>query len=152
MGYDDQADFDKGLDIAFQKLTIEDALADIQAATNELAKHGKVGVVGYCFGGLLTWLSACRLKGISACSAYYGGGTVNHVSEKANCPVIMHFGEKDEHIPMNEVEEIKASLPQVSVYVYDADHGFNCDHRGSYDKDSAHTARSRTIDFFGSNL
>jgi len=152
LGYEDQDDFNKGLEIAFQKLKIEDALSDVQACVKELSSHGKVGVVGYCFGGLLTWLSACRLTGISACSAYYGGGIVNHVSEKASCPVIMHFGERDEHIPMNEVEEIKSSLSDVAVYVYDADHGFNCDHRGSFDQHSADTAKSRTLDFFASNL
>tara|TARA_B100000029_G_scaffold443163_1_gene462042 strand:+ start:196 stop:864 length:669 start_codon:yes stop_codon:yes gene_type:complete len=152
LGYDEQKDFDKGLDIAFQKLKIEDALVDIQAVAQELDKHGKVGVVGYCFGGLLTWLSACRLNGISACSAYYGGGTVNHISESAKCPVIMHFGEKDEHIPMTEVEKIRSSLRAVDVYVYDADHGFNCDHRSSYDQTSAETAKTRTLDFFASNL
>ena len=152
LGYDDQDDFNKGLEIAFQKLKIDDALSDVQACVKDLSSHGNVGVVGYCFGGLLTWLSSCRLNGISACSAYYGGGTVNHVSEKASCPVIMHFGEKDEHIPMNEVEEIKSSLSDVKVYVYNADHGFNCDHRGSYDQVSADTAKTRTLDFFESNL
>ena len=152
LGYDDQGEFDKGLEIAFQKLSIEDALIDIQTSVNELAQHGKVGVVGYCFGGLLTWLSACKVSGIAAGSAYYGGGIVNHVSEEAKCPVIMHFGEKDAHIPMNEVEKIKSSLPEVEVYVYDADHGFNCDHRASYDKASAQTARQRTIKFLEANL
>ncbi len=152
LGYEDEADFNKGLEIAFQKLQIDDALSDVQACVKALASHGKVGVVGYCFGGLLTWLSACRLEGIAACSAYYGGGTVNHVSEKAKCPVIMHFGEKDEHIPMNEVEEITSTLSDVKVYVYDADHGFNCDHRGSYDQQSAAEAKTRTLDFFGLNL
>lgn len=152
LGYANEDEFNKGLEIAFQKLQIDDALSDVQACVKALGSHGKVGVVGYCFGGLLTWLSACRLTGISACSAYYGGGTVNHVSEKAKCPVIMHFGEKDEHIPMNEVEQITSTLSDVPVYVYDADHGFNCDHRGSYDQKSASEAKKRTLDFFDLNL
>ncbi len=152
LGYANEAEFNKGLEIAFQKLQIDDALSDVQACVKALGSHGKVGVVGYCFGGLLTWLSACRLSGISGCSAYYGGGIVNHVSENANCPVIMHFGEKDEHIPMNEVEEITSTLSDVKVYVYDADHGFNCDHRSSYDQKSASEAKKRTLDFFDLNL
>ena len=152
LGYEQQADFDKGLKIAFNDLEISDTLKDIQATVEALSKHGKVGVVGYCFGGLLTWLSACENSGVAAASAYYGGGIASEVARSANCPVMMHFGEKDEHIPMSEVETIKSSLPDVQVFVYDADHGFNCDVRGSYDEASSTLARERTLEFFASYL
>ncbi len=152
LGYEDEADFNKGLSLAFEKLQISDALRDIQATVNSLASHGNVGVVGFCFGGLLTWLSACELENISAVSSYYGGGIVNELNRSAKCPTIMHFGEKDEHIPMGEVEKIKESLTDVKVHVYQADHGFNCNHRGSFDESSAKLAKQRTLEFFSTNL
>jgi len=151
LGYT-QDDMGAGIRIAFQQLNRDRALGDVQAAINHISGHGKVGVVGYCFGGLLTWLSACTLKGVAAASSYYGGGVVNEVNRKANCPVIMHFGEKDAHIPMTDVGKIKAALPEVTVYVYPADHGFNCDHRASHDAAAAATALDRTLTFFGRHL
>ena len=114
--------------------------------------HGKVGVVGYCFGGLLTWLSACELEGVSAASSYYGGGVAGEAERTAKCPVIMHFGALDAHIPLSDVDKVKAAQPDVPVYVYDADHGFNCDHRASFDEASAALAKERTLEFFGAQL
>lgn len=151
LGYT-QEDMGAGIRIAFQQLNRDRALGDVQATINHISAHGKVGVVGYCFGGLLTWLSACTLKGVAAASSYYGGGVVNEVNRKANCPVIMHFGEKDAHIPMTDVDKIQAALPGVTVYVYPADHGFNCDHRASHDAAAAATALDRTTTFFSGHL
>ena len=142
----------EGIALAFEQLKLEDALQDLQATINEAAKHGKVAVVGYCFGGLLTWLSSCELSGVTCASAYYGGGIATQLERTAKCPVIMHFGELDAHIPMTDVEKIKAALPDVTVYTYDADHGFNCDHRASYNARAADTARQRTLEFFQKNL
>ena len=152
LGYTDQAEFDKGLKLAFEDVPITDALADVQAAIDVAAEHGRVGVVGYCYGGLLTWLSACELNGLSAASAYYGGGIAGEKDRTPKCPIIMHFGEKDAHIPMSDVDSIKAAHPDVPVYVYDADHGFNCDVRGSYDQPSAATALERTLAFFAKHI
>ncbi len=114
--------------------------------------QGKVGVVGYCFGGLLTWLAACELEGVSAASSYYGGGVAGEAERQPRCPVIMHFGELDAHIPMSDVEKVKAAQPDLPVYVYPADHGFNCDHRASYDAAAAATAKQRTLEFFAREL
>ena len=152
LGYTDQEEFDKGLKIAFEGLQMENTLKDLQAAVDAVSDHGKVGVVGYCFGGLLTWLSACELSGVAAASAYYGGGVAGEAGRAAKCPVIMHFGEKDAHIPMSDVEKVRQAQPDIPIYVYDADHGFNCDHRESYDAPSAATAKERTLAFFGENL
>ena len=151
LGYE-EADMGQGIELAFQKLDHARALADVQVAIAEAGKHGKVGVVGYCFGGLLTWLSACNLQGVAAASSYYGGGVPAQASLTAQCPVIAHFGKLDAHIPMDEVEAFDAAQPDVQVYVYDADHGFNCDHRGSYDADAAATAKDRTLAFFAEQL
>lgn len=152
LGYTDQAEFDKGLKLAFEGLQMENTLKDLQAAVDAVSDHGKVGVVGYCFGGLLTWLSACELSGVAAASSYYGGGVAGEAGRSAKCPVIMHFGEKDPHIPMSDVEKVRQAQPDIPIYVYDADHGFNCDHRESYDAPSAATAKERTLAFFGEQL
>ena len=151
LGYE-EADMGRGIELAFQKLQMPNTLADIQAAIDHAAAHGPVGVVGYCFGGLLTWLAACELNGVAAASSYYGGGVAGEAERSPKCPVIMHFGELDAHIPLSDVDKVKAAQPDVPVYVYSADHGFNCDHRGSYDAPSADLARQRTLAFFAEHL
>ncbi len=129
----------------------DEALMDVAAALAALPE-GRKGVVGYCWGGYLTWLSATRLDGVDAASSYYGGGVADKATEQPKCPVIMHFGEKDAHIPMDHVETMKSNHPDMPVYVYDADHGFNCDHRGSFDAPNAELALSRTRAFFEETL
>ena len=151
LGYE-EADMGRGIELAFQKLQMPNTLADIQAAIDHAAGHGPVGVVGYCFGGLLTWLAACELNGVAAASSYYGGGVAGEAERSPKCPVIMHFGELDAHIPLSDVDKVKAAQPDVPVYVYAADHGFNCDHRASYDAPSADLARQRTLAFFAECL
>ncbi len=151
LGYG-EADMGRGIELAFQKLQMANTLADLQAAINHAAAYGKVGVVGYCFGGLLTWLSACALDGVAAASSYYGGGVAGEAGRTPKCPVIMHFGERDPHISMADVDKIKAAQPDVPVYVYPADHGFNCDHRASFEAASAARARQRTLAFFADQL
>jgi len=152
LGYTNPAEFDKGIRLAFQDLKLADTLKDLQAAIDAAAAAGKVGVVGYCFGGLLTWLAACELRQVAAASAYYGGGIAKEAERVPRCPVMMHFGERDAHIPMSDVETIRKAQPDVQIFVYDADHGFNCDERASYDATSAATARDRTLAFFDKHL
>ena len=131
------------------KLSTDQAMMDVKATVKELQKAGlKVGVVGYCFGGTIAWLSATRIDGVSAAVGYYGGGVPDAKDEKPKCPVILHFGETDASIPMEAVEQVKKAQPNVPVYVYPAGHGFVCDERGSYHAESAKTARERTIEFF----
>ena len=151
LGYEAD-DMGKGVELAFQKLAMPTTLSDIQTAINVAAEHGKVGVVGYCFGGLLTWLSACDLDGVDAASSYYGGGVAGQMDKSPKCPVIMHFGELDAHIPMTDVETVRQAQPETPVYVYAADHGFNCDHRASYDSAAAATALERTLAHFSDHL
>lgn len=152
LGYTDQDEFQKGIRLAFQDLEREQTLLDLQAAIDAVGTHGKVGVVGYCFGGLLTWLAACELKHVAAASAYYGGGIAKEAGRTAKCPVIMHFGERDAHIPLKDVETIHKAQPEVEIFIYAADHGFNCDARGSYDAQSARLAKERTLAHFAKHL
>lgn len=152
LGYTDPDEFQKGLRFAFEEMKMPQTLLDVQATVSAAAAYGKVGVVGYCFGGLLTWLSACELEGIAAASAYYGGGTAKQVDRKPKCPIIMHFGERDAHIPMSEVETIQRAHPDIPVHIYAADHGFNCDVRASFDAPSASLALQRTLELFARHL
>lgn len=125
-------------------------MQDIQAAINAASVHGKVGIVGYCWGGLLTWRSACLLAGLSAAVPYYGGGMTagTELLRHPTVPVLAHFGEKDHWISLDSVNAFKAAQPGVEVQIYAANHGFNCDHRGSYDAPAAKLALERTLAFF----
>ena len=131
-------------------------LQDIQAAIDHAAQAsgGKVGIVGFCYGGLLTWRAACLLKGLSAAVPYYGGGVTSEdeIARQPQCPVMAHFGDQDAHIPMQGVDAFTKAHPEVEVLVYPANHGFNCDQRGSYDEAAATLARERTLAFFGKHL
>jgi carboxymethylenebutenolidase len=129
------------------KATADAALLDVDAARSAVAAAGKVGIVGYCWGGFITWLAACRLKGFAGASSYYGGGILDAVGEQPRCPVIAHFGERDHVIPVAGVRAFAEAHPDVAVHIYAADHGFNCDQRGSYDPAAATLARQRTLDF-----
>ena len=145
-----------GLKAAATDLPSPGVMQDIQAAIDYAAVQsgGKVGVVGFCWGGLLTWQSACTLNGISAAAPYYGGGMTapSEVARQPKCPVMAHFGEKDHYIPMDGVHALAAAHPAMAVHTYAADHGFNCDQRGSYNEAAATLARSRTLAFFAEKL
>ncbi len=130
----------------------EGPTADVAAAAGALEPSGKVGVVGYCWGGSMTWLAACRLD-VACAVGYYGRHIIGFNDEQPRCPVILHFGETDASIPMDDVDAIRAAHADVPVHVYgDAGHGFNCDRRGSYHAESAKTARARTLAFFAEHL
>lgn len=131
---------------------IEDTLADVAAAIEAAGRAGKVGVVGYCWGGTLAYAAAARLPGISAAVGYYGGGIVGMAAERPRAPLMLHFGDRDKHIPLSDVDKIRAAQPEVPVFVYAADHGFNCDERDSYDATAAAEAEIRTMEFFAAEL
>ena len=92
----------------------------------------------------------CRrraLPGFACAVAYYGGGILDAAAEKSLCPVMAHFGERDTGIPIAGVRELMAKHPDVQIFVYPADHGFNCDQRAAYDAAAAKLARERTLEF-----
>ena len=151
LGYT-EADMGKGIELAFQGLEMAQTMKDLQSVVDHAAEQGAVGVVGYCFGGLLTYLSACQLTGVTAASSYYGGGIAGVLDNQPKCPLIMHFGELDAHIPMADVDKIKAANPSIPVHVDAADHGFNCDHRASYNEPAAGLALERTRAHFAEHL
>jgi carboxymethylenebutenolidase len=142
------------LKAAVESLPSPGVMQDIQAAIQHAAQAGKVGIVGYCWGGLLTWRAACMLDGLSAAVPYYGGGvtTPDEVARVPRVPVMAHFGDQDHWISLESVEAFKRAHPDVEVHIYHANHGFNCDQRASYDAASAKLARERTLAFFGKHL
>jgi len=125
---------------------------DVAAAVSAAKEGGKVAVVGYCLGGSFAYFAACDLADVSAAVGYYGGMILDAKDEKPKAPTILHFGEKDGHIPIARVREFAAAHPGLPIYTYPADHGFNCDERDSYDAPSAALARSRTLDFLAKTI
>ena len=130
------------------KLNMDKALLDVEAAIQYAAATTgkKVGVIGYCFGGSLAWLAAARLNPAAAVG-YYGGQIAKFANEGLNCPVMLHFGRQDGHIPPEDVDKIKSAHPEVDIYWYDAGHAFNCDARSSYNSEAAKIARERSLQF-----
>jgi len=129
----------------------EEAAQDTAAAVEALAEAGKVAVVGYCWGGSIAWLAACRLP-VAAAVGYYGGQIRELSGETPRCPVMLHFGEQDAAIPLDDVEAVRSRHPEVPIHLYPAGHGFNCDLRASYHAESAALARERSLAFLAQHL
>jgi carboxymethylenebutenolidase len=131
-----------------QKVSWEEAITDVRAAIDAVKHAGKVGIVGYCWGGAVAWVAAARLPGLAAAVPYYGGAIPTLKDEQPKCPMLLHFGESDASIPLDKARAVAAAHPEVTTHFYPAGHGFNCDQRGSYDAAAAKLARQRTLDFF----
>jgi len=144
----------RALKAEVEALPAPGVLQDVQSAIQYAALAGKVAVLGYCWGGLLTWRSACLLDGVAAAVPYYGGGITSEVevARHPKCPVMAHFGDQDHWIPLDGVEAFKKAHPDVETYIYAANHGFNCDHRGSFEPSSAALARQRTLVFLARHI
>jgi carboxymethylenebutenolidase len=130
-----------------EPISLENALADIEAAAKEVAGAGGIGVIGYCWGGTVAWVCATRSRTFAAAVGYYGGGIADLAAEAPNCPVELHFGDQDQSIPIEAVRRVQAAHPEIPVFIYPAGHGFNCDQRQSYHAQSARLARERTLGF-----
>ena len=129
----------------------ERPMTDIQAAADELRSVGKVGAVGFCWGGPLAWLAS---KSVNVdCSVGYYGVAVHQTLEPApKCPVMLHFADNDTFVPKEAADEVRAAYPDMPIFNYDANHGFNCDQRDDYDANSARQAMARTLEFFAENV
>ncbi len=135
------------------KLNPTNSLADIAAAGAAVRSAGKVAVVGYCFGGSMAAASAINLPDVfDAAVSYYGGGTVAMADQAPKMPLMCHYGDMDAYIPLDQVDTIRAKWPMALVHSYHADHGFNCDHRESYDDRAAKLAQARTLSFLSITL
>jgi len=163
--------YERGVELAYQgedanragefwkKLNPETALLDIAAAYEVARSTGKgIGVLGFCFGGLMSWLTATRGETLkmqpSCCVGYYPGGIGKYAKEEPSCPVLLHFGGADTHIGHNQIDAVRSAHPEVEIYVYDgAGHAFNRDaDPKTYHLDSAKLARERTLKFLKTHV
>lgn len=135
-----------------KQLKPDNTLRDLAAAVAVVHSSGRVGTVGYCFGGAMSYVAACQLP--LACAVVYYGRLAGYLDQKPRCPVMYHFGTADTSIPMSDVDKVKAAGDaRALLYLYDgAGHGFNCDQRASYSAASAALARTRTLDFLARYL
>ena len=141
-----QPDIEAGVAI-MMGLKWENTLADIAAAIGNAKSAGKVGIVGYCYGGAAAWMAVSRLPGLACAVPYYGGAIPSQIGEQPKCPVLFHWGETDHSIPLEAAQKVAAAHPEAISNYYQAGHGFNCDQRASYHAESAKLARERTIEF-----
>lgn len=132
-------------------LKLEQTLLDLQAAVSSAAEAGRVGVVGYCWGGTIAYLAACECP-IAAAVSYYGGRIPQYLDRRPRCPVMYHFGEHDRGIPLSTVAEVRAGHRDGSFHIYPAGHGFNCTERADYHPESAQLALERTLKFLAEHV
>lgn len=150
LGYD-KAGIETGLNLRSQ-IPLEKTLLDLQASAAAL-KHKKVGIIGYCWGGTLAWEAACKTRSFAAAVGWYGGGIAASRNQTPHCPVELHFGGQDQSIPHMDVAAIREAQPNIEIFVYDdAEHGFGCEARSSFNFDAYELAQKRSVHFLESHL
>jgi carboxymethylenebutenolidase len=152
LAYDPQG-FERGLGL-LGKLDIDQTAIDLQATVTALkqlsACTGKVGSLGFCMGGLLSFIAAAE-AGVDTAVCYYGGGIHQHLdrAKKISCPVLFHFADQDAYIPQQAVQAVRKSLggrKNVRVIVHaGVDHGFNCWRRPAWNQVTAARARGQSL-------
>jgi carboxymethylenebutenolidase len=133
------------------QLKPEQTLKDMAAALTVIRHAARIGAVGYCWGGRLAYLAACELP-LACAVVYYGSGITQLLPRAPKKPVMYHFGEQDPHIPLSDVEKIRAADTTGVFHLYPAGHGFNCDERPAYHAESAALGRRRTLEFLARHL
>ena len=153
LNYDEDG-IEVGRKIAFEDLSMDQVMMDIEATIGHYPHPGGVGIVGYCWGGSICYVAAARLSDkISAASGYYGGQIMPHIEEEAKAPLMLHFGAEDAGIPLENVHAIAQRWPHIDVHIYEeAGHGFNCDAHGSYADSFAALALERTLEHFAQHV
>lgn len=162
-------DFSKVMPL-FEGFGDEGVLVDVDATLAHLRGHGwsdgQVGIVGFCMGGRVTFLVALRRR-LGAAVGFYGGGIVT--ARRRGLPPLIGevgalatpwlglFGDRDASIPVEDVERLRealagVALPSEVVRYAEAEHGFHCDERPSYDEAAAKDAWSRTLDWLREHL
>ncbi len=143
----------------YGKLDPEKAILDVAAAFEQIRGEGNgAGILGFCYGGLMAWLSATRGRDAGfepKCTVgYYAGGVGKVAAENPDCPVMLHFGAEDTHIGSDQIEAVRKSHPEVEVFIYPgAGHAFNRDvDPRSFNAEAAALARDRTLAFLTKNI
>jgi carboxymethylenebutenolidase len=151
LGYESR-DFEAGHAI-WEKVTDAMFLADVAAAAGRVAGAGKVGLIGYCFGGYIAWAAACALDSLSCAIGYYGGRVASTRDRVPKCPVQLHFADNDKYIPLGNVGMIREAHPDIPLFVYDdAQHGFCCDERDDYNEEACRRATARSLAFLAAHV
>jgi carboxymethylenebutenolidase len=149
LGYDEEG-FRRGRELVGE-VGLDLAVEDVASAAEAIASAGRIGCVGYCWGGTVALLAATRL-GMPAVS-YYGARNVNFLAETPRAPLMLHFGERDNSIPAEAIARQRAAWPQADVYTYPAGHAFDRTvDPNAYDSPSAQLALERTLAFFDRHL
>jgi len=142
----------------YPKLEPNVSLLDIAAAFQHVKQAGKpTGVMGFCYGGLMSWLSATRGENVrmqpDCCVGYYAGGVGKVAAEEPVCPVMLHFGAVDDHIGKDQIDAVRKAHPEVEIYLYDGvGHAFANPDRPSYNAAAAKLADERSLAFLKLNL
>jgi carboxymethylenebutenolidase len=142
----------------YPQLSPDTSLLDVAAAYAELEKSGKgIAVVGFCYGGLVSWLAATRGEDLkmqpSCCVGYYAGGVGKVATEEPSCPVMLHFGAADDHIGQDQIDAVRNAHPEVEIFIYaGAGHAFSNPGRSSYVEEAAKLANERTLEFLAKNV
>ena len=134
-----------------QEVGNDNPMQDIQAAADVLKETGKVGAIGFCWGGQLAWLASKQVD-LDCSVAYYGVAVHETLDPAPNCPVILHFADYDAFVPPEAANKVRERYPEMPIYNYAANHGFNCDRRDDYNEACAAQAMERTLEFFGHHL
>ena len=143
--------FSKGLNLK-KKLGWELPIMDIVALAATLRLECNVNILGYCYGGSLGWLAIQNSFIFEKGICYYGSSIPEFLESNINCPGMLHFGSDDKGIPKEAIEKVKRFINmnknKIELFIYEnADHGFNCSQRKSYNKMAAEKAFERTIKF-----
>jgi len=146
----DYSEIQQGVE-TMMALNPSQTLLDVGAAVDAAATAGNTAVVGFCWGGTIAYVAACRLP-ITAAVSYYGGRILQNGDRKPRCPVMYHFGDQDQSIPPATVEKVRQLHPEGIYYTYPAGHGFNCNERSSFEPQSARLAFERSLEFLRSNV
>jgi len=135
-----------------QQLDLSQTMLDVAAAVAACQGAGKVGAVGYSWGGTVAWLSAAHVSGLACAVAYYPGGILNFADEAPRVPVLCHFGEEDISPLIDQARALAARYREITALYYPVGHGFNCDQRASYNADCARLAREDTLRFLAEHV
>lgn len=145
LGYSD-ADVRLGQAL-MRNLDWDQAVLDIVAAGEWGTRAGKVGIVGYCWGGTAAWVAASRATGFACAVSYYGNAIPTVLEDLPRIPMMLHWGEKDHLISLEAIRKVAAAAPAAATHIYPTGHGFNCDQRSLFHAESAALAERRTLEF-----
>ncbi|MBM3581410.1 MAG: dienelactone hydrolase family protein [Alphaproteobacteria bacterium] len=127
------------------------SLHDLRAAAESVRFAGRVGVIGYCWGGSMAWRAAAK-NPVDAAVCYYGAQIVDYPAEKPKCPTLLIFGDEDASIPPETIAAIRSAHPAVETEIYPGPHGFACDMRAAYRPEAARAAFARSFAFLARHL